>query len=279
MTEPESSAPKSTAPETTAQTSQLSAMFDDALPGAECELLAKRLSGDPALQRQWGRYALIGAALRGDPVCARRAGDDVAARVAAALAADSAPAIGVADDGLVPLPQVAGAGIVSTPRWRRPLAATGIAAGVAALSLVWLQRVDGPASDAASLAARDGAAPAAISTATSPSVEVVAPATVGTAALADAGEVVLAPSASSEPESYVVPVLPADGVPRPVASAQLANFVVAHSEFSGSLARRGMLSALVAGDAAPEPANAAAQVPPAVERAPAAATRVPEAQP
>ena len=44
--------------------SQLSAMFDGALPAAECELLARRLVRDEALRAQWSRYALIGAALR-----------------------------------------------------------------------------------------------------------------------------------------------------------------------------------------------------------------------
>ena len=46
--------------------SQLSAMFDDELPTGECELLARRLSRDAALQSRWGRYAAIGAAMRGD---------------------------------------------------------------------------------------------------------------------------------------------------------------------------------------------------------------------
>ena len=41
--------------------SQLSAMFDDELPAAECELLARRLSRDEQLRERWGRYAVIGA--------------------------------------------------------------------------------------------------------------------------------------------------------------------------------------------------------------------------
>ena len=44
--------------------SQLSAMFDDELPAAECELLARRLSRDDQLKARWGRYAVIGAAIR-----------------------------------------------------------------------------------------------------------------------------------------------------------------------------------------------------------------------
>ena len=43
--------------------SQLSAMFDDELSSAECELLARRLSRDGELTARWGRYAVIGAAI------------------------------------------------------------------------------------------------------------------------------------------------------------------------------------------------------------------------
>jgi hypothetical protein len=137
-------------------------------------------------------------------------------------------------------------------RWTRPLAATGIAAGVAALSLLWLQRAPG------------GEQPAQVLTAAGPSsaagaaaVEVVtpAPALVASNAVGPETEVVLAPALSGEPESYVVPALPASTA-RPLSSAQLANFVVAHSEFSGSLARRSVLSALVAGEAPAPPAAA-----------------------
>ncbi|MFZ0010188.1 MAG: sigma-E factor negative regulatory protein, partial [Steroidobacteraceae bacterium] len=46
--------------------SQLSAMFDDELPTAECELLARRLSRDEQLKARWGRYAVIGAAIRAE---------------------------------------------------------------------------------------------------------------------------------------------------------------------------------------------------------------------
>ena len=44
--------------------SQLSAMFDGELPGAECELLSRRLTRDEALRAEWARYAVIGAAMR-----------------------------------------------------------------------------------------------------------------------------------------------------------------------------------------------------------------------
>jgi negative regulator of sigma E activity len=46
--------------------SQLSAMFDDELPATECELLARRLARDEQLRGRWGRYAAIGACIRGE---------------------------------------------------------------------------------------------------------------------------------------------------------------------------------------------------------------------
>lgn len=223
------------------QASQLSAMFDDALPAAECELLARRVVSDPELQRQWSRYALVGAALRGDPICARRDGASVASRVRAALDGETALINEVEPERVA---VAAGAG---RARWTRPLAATGIAAGVAALSLLWLQRAPGGEQPAQTLVT--AADPAAA--ATGAPVEVVTPVPALVAANGGGAEteVVLAPAASGEPDSYVVPSLPASTA-RPLSSAQLANFVVAHSEFSGSLARRSVLSALVAGEGA-----------------------------
>ena len=71
---------------------QASAMFDGELPAAECELLARRLSSDAHLQRQWSRHALIGAAMRGEPLAVQRETrvlqDSVAARVRAELNSD-----------------------------------------------------------------------------------------------------------------------------------------------------------------------------------------------
>ena len=46
--------------------SQLSAMFDDELASAACELLARRLSRDGELKARWERYAVIAAAIRAE---------------------------------------------------------------------------------------------------------------------------------------------------------------------------------------------------------------------
>ena len=48
--------------------SQLSAMFDGELSAAECELLSRRLARDEALRSRWARYALVGAAMRSEPI-------------------------------------------------------------------------------------------------------------------------------------------------------------------------------------------------------------------
>ena len=231
---------------------QASAMFDGELPAAECELLARRLSSDPQLQRQWSRHALIGAAMRSEPLAVQREAralrDSVAARVHAELNSD----------GLI-LPSAESAAEVAMPvaarssmRWGRPLAGVGIAAGVAALSIFWVQGA--------------GDAPVAAPTATLASnsavvTEVTAPGTAASAAT-PGSEVVLAPPSSlasrpssSEPESYVVP-LPSNGNVS-IGSTQLANYVVAHSEFSGALTRRSALSALVTAEALPAAPEAA----------------------
>ena len=126
--------------------SQLSAMFDGELSAAECELLARRLTRDEALRAQWSRYALIGAALRserGVPLT-----DRVAWRVQAAVAqepsyGDSAAADAAANStrSNVPAhaPSATPAGAERWMRFARPVMGASIAAGVAAVSILWLR--------------------------------------------------------------------------------------------------------------------------------------------
>src|SRR3954451_14702003 len=66
--------------------SQLSAMFDNELPAAECELLARRLSRDEELRGRWSRYAAIGATIRAEG--GQRLNADLARRVSVAISAD-----------------------------------------------------------------------------------------------------------------------------------------------------------------------------------------------
>lgn len=189
--------------------SQLSAMFDDELPTSECELLARRLSRDELLKARWGRYAVVGAVIRAERGV--RLNAPLAGRVNAVIRAE--PSLGAAA-----VPQQrrrAGMG------WWQPVAGAGLAAGVAALSVLWL-RAQSPLPGAGLTAARTPAAAA-----------------LPVAKVAD---------------SYVVP--PTLSVrPMVVPSTELANYVVAHSVVSSPVARRNLLSSFITSEpaAAEEP--------------------------
>lgn len=200
--------------------SQLSAMFDGALPEAECELLARRLGREPALKSQWERYALIGATLRAEPGVPLDL--RVARRVSAALAAE--PPHGAA--GSAEAMQAAAPG-VRRARWLKPAAGVAVAASVAALSILYLRAQAPDAGEAPAVAQLAPPAPAPASPLREP---------------LRGGQSV----PGGEPESYVVPA--AADQAAALATAELANYVVAHSEFSSPLVRRNMLTTLVTGD-------------------------------
>lgn len=186
--------------------SQLSAMFDNELPAAECELLARRLSRDESLQARWRRYAIMGAVMRGEHGLALHI--DLTTRIRNVVAAE--PALSGAQ-----IASSAGREWDSRHLWKGA-GAVAAAAGVAAVSIFWMRSQSPPATQtlvaqsqpAASLPANDVAEP--------------------------------------QP-SYVVPptVEPRLMVP----TAELANYVVAHSEYSAPLSRRNLLSSLVASEA------------------------------
>ncbi len=106
--------------------SQLSAMFDDELPQAECELLARRLSRDEPLKARWGRYATIGAVIRAERGV--RLNAPLAGRVNAVLLAEPALAAHTAPRDRR-----------SRLRWGQRVAAAAMAASVAAVSILWLR--------------------------------------------------------------------------------------------------------------------------------------------
>jgi sigma-E factor negative regulatory protein RseA len=196
--------------------SQLSAMFDDELAPGECELLARRLSRDEQLKARWGRYAVIGGAIRSERGV--RLNAPLAGLVSAVILAE--PALATAHGARR-------AGV----RWWQPVAAAAVAAGVAAVSVLWL-RAQAPLA-AAPLSARLTAP-----TATVPAAAVVPAAAAGA------------------PDSYVVPRTPAVRATVVVPSTELANYVVAHSVFSSPVTRRNLLSAFMTGEsgtAAEEP--------------------------
>ncbi len=197
--------------------SQLSAMFDDELAAEECELLARRLSRDEQLKARWGRYAVIGAAIRSERGV--RLNAPLAGRVSAVILAE--PALATA-------PTARRSGV----RWWQPVAAAAVAAGVAVVSLLWL-RTQAPLAGAPL------------------SAHLTAP----TATVTVAGAAVVRAAAAGAPDSYVVPRAPAVRAAL-VPSTELANYVVAHSVFSSPVTRRNLLSAFMiseAGTAAAEP--------------------------
>jgi sigma-E factor negative regulatory protein RseA len=104
---------------------QVSAFLDGELPDSETELLLKRLTRDGELRESFGRYALIGEAVRGSSA-------DI-------LTKGFASRVNLAIDG-EPVQAPAQAHARNTARWWRPLAGVTVAAGVATVAIVALQQ-------------------------------------------------------------------------------------------------------------------------------------------
>jgi sigma-E factor negative regulatory protein RseA len=208
--------------------SQLSAMFDDELPGAECELLARRLSRDEQLKARWGRYAVIGATIRAERGVRLNAG--LAGRVSVAISSEAPLAA-------EPAPQPKKRWNSS---WWQPLAGVAAAAGVAAVSIVWMRAQVLPV-----------ALPAVAQT--------VVPSIRANTSVAATVASATARVSSGEPDSYVVP----KNSPRRlvVPSTELANYVVAHSEFSSPVTRRNLLSAFMASESGTAGTSAGSEEP------------------
>lgn len=108
---------------------QMSALLDGELPQGEVGLLVRRMARDAELKRAFGNYVLAGESLRAPGSVVASQG--FAARVSAAI-----------DENAVVGPVAPPAPSRTTMRWRRPLAATAVAAS-AALAAVLLVRPDG----------------------------------------------------------------------------------------------------------------------------------------
>jgi sigma-E factor negative regulatory protein RseA len=108
---------------------QVSAFLDGELPSSETELLLKRLTRGAELRESFGRYALIGEALRAAGSGASRSplSRGFAAGVNAAIDGEALPS------GSLPIHARAS-------RWWRPVAGAAVAAGVAAVAVVALQQ-------------------------------------------------------------------------------------------------------------------------------------------
>ncbi len=199
--------------------SQLSAMFDGELSAAECELLSRRLGRDELLRGRWARFALIGAAMRAEPVAA--VSGDFSRRVGAAIDAGAA---GGAQPGR-------GRGVATM--LRRFALGGALVAGVAGAGIFVLRSqmlLGQPELTAYIPSVQKLAAPAAVRPLAAPYARDTSPATYS----------------SREPVSYIVP--PSGGMAATALPAALANYVVAHSEYSSPLARSGLISSLVAGE-------------------------------
>ena len=196
--------------------SQLSAMFDGELSISECELLSRRLARDEQLRGRWSRYALMGASMRSEPVAA--VSRDFAWRVSAAIDTNH---------GAAAAPRAAG-----NRAWRSMAAGGVLAAGVAGAAVFMLR----------SNLQLQGEALVAFS----PSLTHIGNPVEGPQTIIAADRAV--EFGSNEPASYVVP--PASDGNDLALPATLANYVVAHSEYSSPLARRYLISALIGSDTA-----------------------------
>jgi sigma-E factor negative regulatory protein RseA len=240
--------------------SQLSAMFDGELPGGECELIARRLSRDEALRSQWSRYSMIGAAIRAEHGVALH--DRVAWRVQSIISQE--PAYG--DGAEIGATNARTAAVVpgevlrraASRRWHRfagPLAGAGIAASVAAAAILFVRFQGAPGE----LIAENAATPAA----TQGSVLAAEQRVPATAGQVPSERVALVSPSTNDAGLYSTPA-PNSSQSSIAPPASLANYVVAHSEFSGPISRRMALLGILtsengAGAAQPEPADAGAE--------------------
>jgi len=217
---------------------QVSAFLDGELPNAETELLLKRLTRDAELRESFGRYAMIGEALRGQ-------GSHI-------LAGGFASRVNLAIDG-EPSQVAAHAQQSRVSRWWRPLAGVTVAAGVAAVAIVALQqRAISPGLPGAAVTAQSNAVTAQGNTVTAQGNTVTAQGNTVTAqGNRVAPNMVAAQNASlqggggpREALSYTVPASPAEA-PLAVASGRLTNYVFAHSKYSLGLGQRSVLADLL----------------------------------
>ena len=203
---------------------QLSALIDGELPAQETALLLKRLEREPALRERLARYRVSGETLRGARVQAR---SDFSLKVCAQLAAEPVHAGGML-----------GRAKPTARRYLRPVAGLAVAAAVAGAAILVLGRPGGLASPPVDLTAR--AAP--VAAAPAPFDVVAGPASQSKHSTATASFAAL----GAEPPSYVTPAARQgfQVIPR----AELARYVVVHSEVSGPLGLRSALTSLVSDD-------------------------------
>ncbi len=210
------------------QISQLSALFDNQLPPEQSELVIRRALKDPALRATWGRYALIGACIRNEPIHSDKRRPDVAGRVRLNLAAEAEH-----PQASAPVFATSTAASRSWSMFGRGALGGSIAAGVAVLSL-FVVRSMGPQAVEPAVQMAQVPASAAVPGEVQP---------VAAAPQADAAALVAAND--SPPPSYTTPI---DNSPTQRISGQLASMVVAHSQVAASAMRIMPLSAVMNGN-------------------------------
>jgi sigma-E factor negative regulatory protein RseA len=206
---------------------QVSAFLDGELHSSETELLLKRLTRDGELRESFGRYALIGEAVRGGRLSLLT--KEFSGRVNLAIDGEPHPANGHLSES-------------RAGRWWRPFAGAAVAAGVAAVAVVALQqRAIAPALRSGVTLTAQNAAPAQ------------------NTVLARSGAAVQAPR---EAISYTVPATSQAAAAMP--PARLTNYMFAHSKYSSGLAQRGVMTDLLieADEQHPTVTEASAQVAP-----------------
>ena len=226
---------------------QVSAFLDGELPGSEMELLLKRLTRDADLRESFGRYSLIGEALRGSHRSVITRG--FATRVNQVIDGETAPVASPSTQ-------------LNVPKWWKPFAGVAVVAGVAAIAVVALQqRAISPAAKLPLSAAVStiATAPASGNATSAPAHQIDSPA---------ATVAVYEPSQTREALSYTVPPAINPDAPAVMPAGRLTNYVFAHSRYSYGLGQRGMLADLLIEDddapvvpASSRPAAATAHAP------------------
>ena len=199
---------------------QLSALLDGELPPEETALLFRRFRREPELAQRLERYRLYGDYLRGQEDNASR---DLSQKIGALVAIEPE----LPDVRLSPADPLG---------WRSALSGLGVAASVAAFS-VWLIH------HGAMLNSRPAVVAKAAPIMSNPNQVIPrsAPLSLPAAVVAATSEMDMAPK---EPVSYVTPE--ARGGLQAIPEAELARYVVAHSEVSTPLSSRDVLIHLVA---------------------------------
>jgi sigma-E factor negative regulatory protein RseA len=188
---------------------QISAFLDGELPGAESELLLKRMLRDSALRDSFGRYALIGEAMRG--------------MKHVPLRGNITGAINGAIDG-EPARPAAGVPARAAQRWWRTLGGAAVAASVAVVGVVALQlRTPAPPLTASVSALRPSMVAA-----------VVTPAALNTPAALKTHDAI--GDVSPNPKGGAANALP---------GVRLTNYVFAHSQYPSLLGQRDVMTDLI----------------------------------